>query len=101
MTEPGRSAILREVNDRIAEITDAWGWEDPLGFLCECIASTCAETARLTRAEYAVVRAGASRFLTVPGHEHAEHEHVVERHAHHVVIERREAAQPVTVNDSS
>ena len=36
MSDDLRPGIFREVNDRIAEITGTWHWEEKQGFLCEC-----------------------------------------------------------------
>ena len=63
--------VFREVNERIAEITGAWHWVDPQGFLCECADGGCTEAVWLTRAQYTSIRADRSRFITAPGHEQA------------------------------
>jgi hypothetical protein len=79
--------VFREVNERIAEITKTWRWDDPQGYLCECADGRCTETVWLTRAQYESVRDAPSRFLTAPGHEPAGGSRVVERHAAFVVVE--------------
>jgi hypothetical protein len=43
--------LLREVNDRTAEIVSADG-DVPAEFLCECSNGDCVETLRLTLLEY-------------------------------------------------
>lgn len=83
-----RSSVFREVNDRIAEITGMWEWEDTQGFLCECAAGRCTEAVSLTRAQYEAIRALPTLFFTVPGHELADEDLVVERHEGFVVVEK-------------
>lgn len=88
MSGEARSGTFREVNERIAEIASHWEWEDTQGFLCECVRSECTRSVLLTRAEYESVRAGTARFFTVPGHEQADQDRIVERHQGFVVVEK-------------
>ena len=91
MRDALRANLFREVNERIAEITGMWRWDDPQGYLCECADGGCTEAVWLTTAQYKAIRAARSRFLTAPGHEHGA-ARVVERHADFVVIETPEDA---------
>lgn len=90
MRDALRPNVFREVNERIAEVTGVWRWEEPQGYLCECADGGCTEAVWLTRAQYESIRAARSRFVTAPGHERAAR--VVERHADFVVIEAPEDA---------
>ena len=49
--------LLREVNDRIAEVAGSWAGPSP-EFLCECSHEDCTETVALTPAEYEQVPPG-------------------------------------------
>lgn len=86
-----RRNVFREVNDRIAEVTGMWRWEEPQGYLCECADGGCTQSVWLTRAQYESIRAARSRFFTALGHERGT-ARVVERHADFVVIEAPESA---------
>ena len=86
MSDELRSSVFREVNDRIAEITGTWEWEDRQGFLCECAAGRCTEAVWLTRAQYEAIRAVPTLFFTVPGHELPGEDRTVERHEGFVVV---------------
>lgn len=88
MTEHARSAIFREVNERIAQVAGAWEWEETQGFLCECLRGDCTHAVLLTREQYEAVRAGPARFFTIPGHERADQDRVLERHDAFVVVDK-------------
>ena len=88
MSNTLRPSVFREVNERIAEITGTWEWEEKQGFLCECAAGGCTEAIWLTRAEYEEIRAEQTHFVAVAGHERAEEERVVGRNDGYVVVER-------------
>ena len=77
--------LLREVNERIAEIaTSAVG--EPPEFLCECSRDDCTETIALSLPDYERVRSSPNLFVVVPGHDCAEVDRVVEtRHESHLV----------------
>lgn len=92
MTDAFRPDLFREVNERIAEVTGVWNWEEPQGYLCECTDAGCTEAVWLTREQYESIRAARSRFVTAPGHERGV-ARVVERHADFVVVEEHEDAE--------
>jgi hypothetical protein len=82
--------VLREVNDRIAELTGGWN-ETGVGlFVCECSDQACAEAVEITAPEYERIRADESHFVVFPGHEQPESEGVVERRGRFVVVANRE-----------
>ncbi|MGE5690745.1 MAG: hypothetical protein ACM33B_09330 [Pseudomonadota bacterium] len=74
-------ALFREVNERIAEITDAHDVSpsEPVSFVCECSALSCGGQVTLTLEEYRRARARRRVFVVVPGHERLDIERVVER----------------------
>jgi hypothetical protein len=79
--------LLREVNDRIAEIVSADG-DVPAEFLCECSDGDCVETLRLTLLEYRGIRSLPNLFVILPGHEAAEVDRIVEAHAGFILVEK-------------
>ena len=87
-------ALFREVNERVAEIATHFIEVETKGeaveFICECGRRDCAEPITMTVAEYQAIRADATRFAVLPGHELPEVESVVKRHPTYVVVEKRE-----------
>ena len=67
--------LLREVNERLAEIM-------PQGvsgeFLCECARNECMETLELPTRVFQIVLSSQNLFLILPGHESGEIERVVQ-----------------------
>jgi hypothetical protein len=90
-------AIFRDANERIEESVDALELTGETPFLCECGDERCSAALMLRRDEYESVRAHATRFVIVPGHETPEGEEVVERNDRYWVVEKtgvgREVAQ--------
>jgi hypothetical protein len=78
--------VLREVNDRIAELTCDWNETGVSLFVCECSDLGCAEALELSPAEYERVRSDESHFVVFPGHEQPESDRVVERNGRFVVV---------------
>lgn len=80
--------MFREVNERIE--AGLWPTErgEPAAFRCECGSIRCNQLVELTLAEYEHVRAGATHFVLVPGHEIPGIERIVERDASYVVVEK-------------
>ncbi len=86
-------SLFREVNERIGQLdrtlarpgleTDSL-WE----FICECGDQACCEPVSLRSSEYEGIRARATSFLIVPGHDVAEIERVVERCERFEVVEK-------------
>lgn len=87
-------ALFREVNERVAEVAGDFIATEPdesrFDFSCECGVRDCAEQIALSLSEYEAVRADATRFVVVPGHDLPEIERVVERHPTHLVVEKRD-----------
>jgi hypothetical protein len=84
-------SMFREVNERIGEVSERFGTQDPegAGFICECSRETCLERLQLTRHEYESARTSGRRFLLVPGHEDLSHEVVVSRTPRYALVEKR------------
>ena len=84
-------ALFREVNERVAEVAEEFiAGEGPVEFSCECGDGTCAEKITMTVDEYEAVRAKATQFAVVPGHEVPDIERIVERHPNYLVIEKQD-----------
>lgn len=85
-------AIFREVNEAIE--AGRWPGEEgsPIAFRCECGELGCSRLIELTSAEYEEIRSHPRRFFIAPGHEMPEAEEIVQRHAHYVVVQKREKA---------
>jgi hypothetical protein len=81
--------LLREVNERIAEIASSSAGDLP-EFLCECSRKDCTETLALSLPEYQRVRSSSNLFVILPGHECSEVDRVVEtRHGSHLVAKTK------------
>jgi len=81
-------SLFREVNERIAELNQAFEVEGRSEFLCECTREECKEPISISIEEYEIVRAASTRFFVVPGHEDESVERVVERNDRYVVVEK-------------
>ncbi len=86
-------ALFREVNERVAEVAEQFlADETPatVNFSCECPDGECVETIAMSGAEYEAVRAKATQFAVVPGHEVPDIERVVERHPNYLVVQKQD-----------
>jgi hypothetical protein len=81
-------SLFREVNERIAELNQAFEVEGRSEFLCECSREECKEPISISIEEYENVRNDSTRFFVVPGHEDESVERVVERNDRFVVVEK-------------
>lgn len=77
--------LLREVNDRIAELA-GWNETGVSLFLCECSGRECADALEISAAEYARIRTDTSYFVVLPGHEQPGLERIVDRNDRYVVV---------------
>ena len=84
--------LMREVNDRIAELAGDWNDSGVALFVCECSDLRCAEALEITAPEFERIRSEDLHFVVVAGHEQPELERVVERNARYVVVASRAAA---------
>ena len=94
-------ALFREVNERIEELSsslvDETVQEGSVEIVCECGAAGCTEPITTTLAEYETIRANATRFAVLPGHELPDIERVVERHSAYLVVEKLEEVSGIAV----
>lgn len=92
-----KPAVLREVNDRVREVSAARvGAAEPIGFLCECGDPDCLGVVDLTIAEYEAIRSVPNRFLLLAGHERPGADGVVARDDRYVIVAPRAAPSPAT-----
>lgn len=86
-------ALFREVNERVAEVAEHFLPDETptaVNFSCECGDGACTEQIAMTVAEYEAVRAKATQFAVVPGHEVPDIERVVSRHTGYFVVEKQD-----------
>ena len=82
-------ALFRQVNERIEDVGTALTPDDvPMEFLCECDDPDCVEKVSATRAEYEAIRAVATQFVVLPGHEDPDIERVVQQTERFLVVEK-------------
>ena len=88
-TRERNEALFREVNERIEDVSTTLTPDDmPMEFLCECDDRDCVEKVSATRAEYEAIRAVATNFIVLPGHEDPGVEHVVQQTERFLVVEK-------------
>jgi len=94
-------ALFREINERIEDVGTTLAPDDePMEFLCECDDPNCVEKVSATRAEYEAIRAVATQFVVLPGHEDPGVEHVVQQKERFLVVEKEgQAAQEAEEDD--
>jgi hypothetical protein len=85
-------AIFREVNERVADVTDSEA--RMTNFLCECGNLDCIQEVALTDAEYVKLRSNSATFAVAPGHALEDVERVIKETDRFHVVEKhpREAA---------
>ena len=89
-------ALFREVNERVAEITQEFAAVSPEpdvvdGLICECSDPLCLErVGPLTIPEYERVRRDARRFIIAAGHQAPDVERVVEKQKTYWLVEKNE-----------
>ena len=94
-------ALFREVNERIEHLAEGADVDGNLGFICECGNPDCAEHIELTHAEYAYVRADASRFALAVGHANLATESIAEQNERFLVVETLASATPLLAPKSN
>jgi hypothetical protein len=83
---PASDDFFRQVNDRIVELGERFGFrEEVLQLICECGDTTCSEHLSVPAAEYEQIRHAAGRHVVAAGHSSANH--VVSRGDGYVVVE--------------
>jgi hypothetical protein len=85
--------LFRNVNERIETLSETVARDDPLmEYLCECDSAGCYETVRATRTEYESVRAVATHFIVLAGHEDPRVERVALSNDRFLIVEKQGAA---------
>jgi hypothetical protein len=81
---------FREINERVERDLEPHrdGPDELLPFVCECGRGGCTDAVHLSLAEYERVRADATRFALVPGHQIESVEDVVERQDRYLVVRK-------------
>jgi hypothetical protein len=79
-------SLFRDVNERLAESAPAEAEET--SFVCECGDPECTQRVEAPLEEYEEVRAEATQFLLVPGHEDERVEKVVEQRRRYNVVRK-------------
>lgn len=82
-------AVFREVNERIEEISAAFGPSAQLDLICECGDAECADRLSLEHRDYEEIRSDSTLFAVVPGHTDESVEDVVRREKDYEVVKKR------------
>ena len=90
-------ALFREINERIADVSNTVPDEELCDFVCECARTDCVEFVSLTRTEYGAIRRVATWFPIKPGHDDPALERVVETNERYAVVEKFGEAGMVAV----
>jgi hypothetical protein len=86
-------ALFREINERIEEVSSRSAPTDPtMEVLCECGRPDCHERVSVPLADYERVRAVATHFIVLPGHENGEVERVASANDAYLVVEKKDEA---------
>ena len=84
-------ALFRSINERQEEVAAAFGWlTGRLDIVCECGDRSCIERIALEPEDYRRVRADATLFAVLRGHDNPTVEDVVSEHGTWVVVRKRE-----------
>ena len=89
--------LFREINERLDEMSVPWA--KTTDYLCECSDLFCAKTFELTNDEYERVRAQATVFMVVPGHERPEIEKVIEENDRFLLVRKVVAVEEIVDQD--
>jgi hypothetical protein len=93
-----RQNLFRDANERIEYAASVVGHKGLRPFICECSLDGCVERIEVETEVYESVRGYPARFLTVPGHEIAEIEDVVERRESYQVVEKIEVFAEIAMS---
>jgi hypothetical protein len=82
-------ALARKVNERLEDLNDTFAeFSGRFQIVCECGDSECSQQFAVTPEEYAALRADATTFAVIPGHEEPDVETVVEKHERYDVVRK-------------
>jgi len=84
--------LFREVNERLQEISEDTGHSEwrSLELVCECADGQCVERITMSIDDYEALRAEATTFAVVPGHEVPQVEAVVARRDGYLIVQKRD-----------
>lgn len=83
-----RQNLFRDANERIEYAATTVGHIGNRPFICECSLDGCVEHLPVEPSVYDEVRGHEARFLTLPGHEIAAIEVIVERSGGYQIVEK-------------
>ena len=84
-------AVFREANERIDDLNQTFATiTDRLVLVCECGDGECVEKISMSPGAYEELRAEATHFAVVPGHEVADVEQVVARREGYDVVRKHD-----------
>ena len=83
-----RQNLFRDANERIEDAATAVGHAGMRPFICECSLDGCLEHVEVDAAVYHEMRGYKARFVTLPGHEIAAIEIIVERNELFQIVEK-------------
>ena len=86
-------ALMREVNERIAEISKE---ASEMQVLCECADLSCDDVLDISMLEYESIRSSPVRFPIALGHDLPDVEQVVEQNERYAVVEKIGTAAEVS-----
>ena len=81
-------ALFREVNERIAEMSERFDVFDHLEIVCECAKLECSELIELSPSVYERARQDEATFIVVEGHTDPSIERVVFRGGPYVFVQK-------------
>jgi hypothetical protein len=93
--------LFRKVNERIETVSQAVPQDDAMmEYLCECDRPDCYDKVKATREEYESVRAEATHFIVLPGHDDPTVERVALANERFMIVEKEgSAAEDAKEND--
>jgi hypothetical protein len=81
--------LFREVNERLRELGEGFSLvTETSEFVCECGNTQCTERIRMSLTEYEEVRAEATHFFVVKGHELPEYEKILDEREGYLIVEK-------------
>jgi hypothetical protein len=89
--------LFREINERLDEMSVPWA--KTTDYLCECSELSCSRTIELRNEEYERVRAQATVFVVVPGHERTDIEKVIEENDRFRLVQKVVALEEIVEQD--
>jgi hypothetical protein len=89
----GGRSLIREVNDRVEELSSEWEENGRSVVFCECAETGCLEKIEISHIAYERIRDSAMHFLVKPDHVDLARELVVAETDEYVVVEKLGASR--------